>query len=219
MSAFLPEEVGKLKLGMTLDEYRKTFPSSRCAIGDSTLALYFIDIKSHHFWNSAACCFKNNTMNFLALIVIDTSENNVKERKNKIFNNIDTEACALIKKLLCEFGKIDKKFIILEEESADKVYYEPLLIWETDTYDVHLHFTSAKHVFDLKVPSISLAFSMKDEDVSDHYPKVLREDGISVKFDGNISEKILYDENVKFDDIISDAIKKVIGSFQFGWLF
>lgn len=206
--AFLPKEVSKLSLEMTSAELNKVFPGAKKLFEDPGPTMYFIDINNDPIWVAAACCYKNGAMDYLGLLTVDTSENGVKERKNKTFNDIENVICLLISDISENSGKIDEKYI--SEEKGDRTYYNAVLVWKTETCDVHLEFTPPKYVFDVKTPCITLAITPPGADITSHYPKLLRENGKKVKPDGEISESVLFDEIVRFDDVVSEKIKNSI---------
>lgn len=187
----LPEELVGLKTDMSIVEYKTIFPHAKAVVKDSSLALYSIDIKKNNFWNTVACIFEKDALIFFALTMIDTGEN-IINNKSLMFNNIDTEVCNLIKIIVQNFGKIRQKKII--ENMDEKIYYEPLMIWENDTIVVQLNYTPSKTAHNVKSPIFSIAFSKKGIDYSRFYRKIIHEDN----------------ETISFDSLLSDDIKKLL---------
>jgi len=187
MDNFLPEELKNLKLDMSIDEYNKNFPDAKLVVKDKCFVLYSLKINKNDLWNTSACYFDNDLLAFYSLLIIETGENLL----NKHFLNIDTEACILINKISKSFGKINKKYII--ENKDYNIYYEPLMVWETDSFIVQISFTPYKILANVKTPVISLAFSKKGTDYSRFYRKIIEDN-----------------DKVTFDSLLSDEVKKAL---------
>lgn len=184
---FLPEELKKLKLDMSIDEYKKDFPDAQIALKNSNCVFYSLDIKNDKLWNTVACNFENDKLTFFSLTIIDTGEGIL----NNNFLNSDTEACILINNISKNFGKINKKQII--ERNYSDIYYEPLMIWANDSFDVQISYTPRKILEKIKNPFISLAFSKKEIDYSRFYPKIIEDN-----------------DKISFDSLLSDEVKKAL---------
>ena len=184
---FLPEELKKIKLDMSIDEYNKNFPDAKPVVKNLNCILYSLDIKKDILWNTVACIFDEETLSFFSLTIIETGENLL----NNHLLNIDTEACNLINKISKSFGKLKKKYII--EKGESDIYYEPLMIWESDSFDIQISYTPRRILEKTKNPFISLTFHKKGIDYSRFYPKIIEDN-----------------DKVSFDSLLSDEVKKVL---------
>ena len=198
VEVFLPDDLKDLKFNMQVSEYNQHFPSAEAVIKDSTFVLYSLKLEKDALWNTAACFFENDALTFFALTIVETNENLLNSKSKKDWINTDIEVCKLIEKISRFFGKINKKYII--ENMDFKIYYEPLMIWETDILVIQLSYTPSKILNNIKNPAFSLAFSKKGFDYSRFYRKIIFEDNTDISFDNLLSDeikKVLYNRQIK----------------------
>lgn len=192
--SYLPEEINKLKLNMSVSEYNKYLPDSKPFIKNHNYVFYSLKIKKDNLWDNAVCVFDDDKLTYISLVVIETNN----KLSSKHFVDAETVACTLINKISEDFGKISKKYIIENKDS--EIYYEPLMIWENDNFIVELSYTPSKLLYKIKCPNISLSFMKKGTDNFRFHPKIITRDNSDITFDSILNEKVkkvLYKNNTK----------------------
>ncbi len=178
-----PAIIDKIKLEMSYIDFKNILPESRLVVENNSKKMLTFFFENNELWNSAIFFFKDEQLQYFSILKLKLNE---KFNGSEINNYVPDLLRNLIKKYGCNITK----HVI--GQNSNKKYYEPLIIWHTDSSNIYFNYTPDKMSDIVETANISIGFSVQEVEIVEYYPNIVSSG------------------EVNFNDLLSDEIKQII---------